>query len=119
MKRTPPPFADSRRLYKVFVSGTFVDNKERRKLVQDAIAMADIVWHGMDIFTASTRPTVEESLRYAREAGLFRSASKTKTEAPNPPGPNPTIPGSGAKKNPEPTPPAGRTSSATAGMTCI
>ena len=33
--------------------------------------MADMVWHGMEIFTASTRPTVEECLRYAREADLL------------------------------------------------
>ena len=33
--------------------------------------MAGMVWHGMEIFTASTRPTVEECLRYAREADLL------------------------------------------------
>ena len=71
MKRRSPPVADSRRLYKVFVSSTFLDNQERRKLVQDAITMAGMVWHGMEIFTASTRPTVEECLRYAREADLL------------------------------------------------
>jgi hypothetical protein len=56
MKQTPPPVADSRRLYKVFVSGTFLDNKERRKLVQDAITMADMVWHGMDYAAADRKP---------------------------------------------------------------
>jgi len=61
----------TRRLYKVFVSSTYLDNEERRKLVQDAITMADMVWHGMEIFTASTQPTVEECLRYAREADLL------------------------------------------------
>jgi formylglycine-generating enzyme required for sulfatase activity len=71
MKRRSPPVADSRRLYKVFVSSTFLDNQERRKLVQDAITMAGMVWHGMEIFTASTRPTVEECLRYAKEADLL------------------------------------------------
>jgi hypothetical protein len=45
------------------------------------------------------------------------SHSKTKTAAPNPPAPNPTIPGSGAPRLPAPIPPAGKTSSATAGMT--
>jgi hypothetical protein len=70
MKRTPPPAAESRRPYKVFVSSTFLDNQERRKLVQDAITMAGMVWHGMEIFTASTRPTVEECLRFVREADL-------------------------------------------------
>jgi len=55
MKRQPPPVPESRRPYKVFVSSTYLDNQERRKLVQDAIAMAGMVWHGMEIFTASTR----------------------------------------------------------------
>ena len=57
--------------YKVFVSSTYLDNKKRRELVQDAITMADMVWHGMEIFTASTRPTVEECLRCAREADVL------------------------------------------------
>jgi hypothetical protein len=47
MKRHPTPVADSRRPFKIFVSSTFRDNQERRKLVQDAIAMAGMVWHGM------------------------------------------------------------------------
>lgn len=71
MTRTPPPAAETRRAYKVFVSSTFLDNRERRKLVQDAITMAGMVWHGMEIFTASTRPTVEECLRYVKEADLL------------------------------------------------
>ena len=33
--------------YKVFVSSTYLDNQDRRKVVQDAITMADMVWHGM------------------------------------------------------------------------
>jgi Domain of unknown function (DUF4062)/NACHT domain len=61
----------TRRPYKVFVSSTYRDNEERRKLVQDAITMADMVWHGMEIFTACTQPTVEECLRHAREADLL------------------------------------------------
>jgi|OpeIllAssembly_1097287.scaffolds.fasta_scaffold06688_1 hypothetical protein len=71
MKKPSPPLEDSRRPYKVFVSSTFLDNQERRKLVQDAITMAGMIWHGMEIFTASTKPTVEECLRYAREADLL------------------------------------------------
>ena len=59
------------RAFKVFVSSTCLDNIERRKLVQDAITMAGMVWHGMEIFTASTRPTVEECLRYACEADVL------------------------------------------------
>lgn len=68
-----PTTADSKphTLYKVFVSSTYRDNEERRKLVQDAITTADMVWHGMEIFTASTKPTVEECLRHAREADVL------------------------------------------------
>ncbi len=62
---------ESRKPYKVFVSSTYLDNQERRKAVQDAITMAGMVWHGMEIFAASTRPTVEECLRHAREADVL------------------------------------------------
>lgn len=58
-------------MYTVFVSSTYLDNQERRKLVRDAIAMAGMRWHGMEIFTASTRRTVEECLRYVREADVL------------------------------------------------
>jgi hypothetical protein len=71
MNQTPPPASEKRRPYKVFVSSTFLDNQDRRKLVQDAITMAGMVWHGMEIFTASTHPTVEECLRRVREADLL------------------------------------------------
>ncbi len=63
--------SDSKRLYKVFVSSTYLDNQERRKIVEDAITMAGMVWHGMELFTASTRPTVEECIRLAGEADLL------------------------------------------------
>jgi hypothetical protein len=63
MTPNPPPAAESRSPYKVFVSSTFLDNQERGKLVEDAITMAGMEWHGMDIFTASTRPPAEKCLR--------------------------------------------------------
>jgi len=62
---------DAPKVYKVFVSSTFLDNKERRKTVQEAITMAGMVWHGMEIFAASTRPTVKECLSYAGEADVL------------------------------------------------
>ncbi|MCP4630520.1 MAG: DUF4062 domain-containing protein, partial [bacterium] len=65
------PAAGGKPTYKVFVSSTYLDNRERRKVVQDAIAMAGMVWHGMEIFPASTRPVVEECLRCAREADIL------------------------------------------------
>jgi len=64
-------FSGSRRAYKVFVSSTYRDNEERRKAVKDAITMAGMVWHGMEIFTGSTRPTKEECLRFVKEADLL------------------------------------------------
>lgn len=63
--------ASGRKPYKVFVSSTYLDNRERRKLVQDAITMAGMVWHGMEIFTASTQTSVEACVRYAKEADLL------------------------------------------------
>jgi formylglycine-generating enzyme required for sulfatase activity len=48
-----------------------LDNRERRRLVQEAITMAGMVWRGMEIFAAGTRPPVEECLRYVREADLL------------------------------------------------
>jgi hypothetical protein len=57
--------------YKVFVSSTYLDNKERRKAVQEAITMAEMACHGMEIFTAGTRPTVEEYLRHAGRGRCF------------------------------------------------
>ena len=47
MNQTLPSASGKRRPYKVFVSSTFLDNQERRKLVQDAITMAGMVWHGI------------------------------------------------------------------------
>jgi hypothetical protein len=39
--------------------------------VQDAITTAGMVWHGMEIFPASTCSTVDECLRFAREADVL------------------------------------------------
>ena len=65
------PSSDTPRAYKVFVSSTYLDNTERRKIVQDSVTMAGMVWHGMEIMTAGTRPTVEECVRLVREADLL------------------------------------------------
>jgi hypothetical protein len=66
-----PTTPNARHPYKVFVSSTYLDNKERRHIVQDAITTAGMVWHGMEIFAASTRPTGEECLRLAKEADVL------------------------------------------------
>ena len=63
--------SNSRQPYTVFISSTYVDNKKRRNIVRDAITMAGMVWHGMEIFTAGTRPTVEECRRLAGEADVL------------------------------------------------
>lgn len=62
---------NQKQTYKVFVSSTYIDNQERRRIVQDVITRAGMVWHGMELFTASTRPVVEECLRYVREADVL------------------------------------------------
>jgi len=66
-----PTSSDARYPYKVFISSTYIDNEDRRKIVQDAITTAGMVWHGMEIFTASTRSTVEECVRLAKEADVL------------------------------------------------
>src|SRR5690606_38016741 len=45
---------------RVFVSSTYLDNVERRKLVEEAILTAGMVPVGMERFGASVRPPVEE-----------------------------------------------------------
>ncbi len=57
-------------VYKVFISSTYRDNETRRKIVRDAITMAGMVWHGMELFTASDLPTVE-CLRLTEESDLL------------------------------------------------
>jgi len=58
-KNPTPAVFELRKPFKVFVSSTYLNNKERRMAVQEAITMAGMVWDGMEIFTAGTRPTVE------------------------------------------------------------
>ncbi|MCP4118424.1 MAG: SUMF1/EgtB/PvdO family nonheme iron enzyme [Desulfobacteraceae bacterium] len=63
--------ADPKRLYKVFISSTFIDNEERRKLVRDAITTEDMVWHGMEIFPAESSTAKKACLEHARKADLL------------------------------------------------
>ncbi len=55
----------------VFISSTFLDNEERRKLVEDAIIRAKMLPVGMERFAASANTTVEECERQARECDVF------------------------------------------------
>ena len=68
MTSTRPP---TDKTYSVFISSTFIDNEDRRKLVEDAILRAKLFPVGMERFTASTRPTVEECQRLASECDVF------------------------------------------------
>ena len=68
---TRKPKKQSVKTYKVFVSSTFVDNEKRRKLVAEAISMAEMIWHGMELFTASVRPTIEVCLEKVQEADVL------------------------------------------------
>jgi len=56
---------------RVFVSSTFHDNRQRRQIVEDAILRARLVPVGMERFTASSTPTVEECLRLVGESDWF------------------------------------------------
>jgi hypothetical protein len=44
-----PTMSKARHPYKVFVFSTYLDNTERRQIVQEAITTVGIVWHGMGI----------------------------------------------------------------------
>ncbi len=58
--------------YTVFISSTFLDNQERRKLVEDAVQRAAHMQPvGMERFTASAQPTVEECERFARDCDIY------------------------------------------------
>ena len=57
--------------YTVLISSTYLDNVERRKLVEDAVIRAEMQPIGMERFTASVNPTVEECERQARECNLY------------------------------------------------
>ncbi len=60
-----------KRSYKVFVSSTYLDNIERRRIVQDAVTMAGMVWHGMELFEANAKPTRKVCIKYANEADVL------------------------------------------------
>ncbi|RJQ61260.1 MAG: DUF4062 domain-containing protein [Desulfobacteraceae bacterium] len=62
---------DTKPLYRVFVSSTYLDNQERRKTVQDAITMAGMVWIGMELFPAGKEETDRECIRLAEEADVL------------------------------------------------
>ncbi len=56
---------------KVFVSSTYIDNAERRRIVKDTIIQAEMTPVGMERFTASHRPTVDECKRQAADCDVY------------------------------------------------
>ena len=55
----------------VFISSTYLDNQERRKIVEDAILRAGMKPIGMERYTAAINPTVDECLKDARECEIY------------------------------------------------
>jgi formylglycine-generating enzyme required for sulfatase activity len=57
--------------YGVFISSTYLDNQRRREVVEKAVLAANMFPIGMEHFTASAYPTVEECKRKVKEADVF------------------------------------------------
>ena len=60
-----------RESFRVFISSTYLDNAERRKVVEDAVLRADMQPVGMERFTASPHPAVEKCEDWARECDIY------------------------------------------------
>lgn len=71
IKKKIKKIASPKKTYKVYVASAYLDNIEKRKYVSDAISMAGMVWHGLELHLSSTKPTVKECLRMAKEADLL------------------------------------------------
>ena len=56
---------------RVFISSTYLDNQQRRRLVRDAIERAEMIAVGMETFEASDHPTVAECKRRAADCDVF------------------------------------------------
>ena len=62
---------DKKTTYQVFISSTYLDNVERRKVVVDFVLSAGMLPVGMERFPASDRPTVEECEQFAAECDIY------------------------------------------------
>ncbi len=60
-----------KKAYRVLISSTYIDNQERRRLVEDAVLRAGMQPVAMERFTASSNPTVAECERHARECDIY------------------------------------------------
>lgn len=56
---------------RVFISSTYLDNVERRRLVEEAVLSASMLPVGMERFAPSWRPTVTECRRMASDCDVF------------------------------------------------
>ena len=56
---------------KVFISSTYLDNIERRRLVENAVLQAQMLPKGMERFTAGTDPALAECQRLAAECDVY------------------------------------------------
>jgi hypothetical protein len=61
----------SKKTYKIYVATSDLDKQVQQSIIEDAITMAGMAWHGMKIITDSKQPTVEERQRLAGEADLM------------------------------------------------
>lgn len=57
--------------YKVFVSSTYLDNKDRREIVENAILRAEMIPIGMERFNATTGLAENESLKLVEQADVL------------------------------------------------
>jgi hypothetical protein len=56
---------------RVFISSTYLDNLERRRLVQDVILLLGMIPVGMERFTASSDSVVNVSTREATTCDVY------------------------------------------------
>ena len=56
---------------RVFISSTYLDNAERRKVVVDAVLRAEMLPVGMERFTANEHPTVRNCEDWARGCDIY------------------------------------------------
>jgi formylglycine-generating enzyme required for sulfatase activity len=63
--------ADQQRIYRVFISSTYLDNETRREAVANVILRAGMQPVGMEWWTASARPAVDVCLAKVAECDVF------------------------------------------------
>lgn len=59
------------KIYKVFISSTYLDNVKRIKVVEEAVQFAGMIPVGMNYLTANTHPTVEVCKQLVQDCDLM------------------------------------------------